>query len=142
MPVGVTVSGSAQPLGPDMQYDVYTPEEYLRVLEPDWRRETLLSLRQLITSNAPELNESVRYKMLSFDDDRGSVFALNAQKGYVSLYVGNAEKVDASGELLRGLDCGKGCIRFKKSLKVTDTKIDAFIARAIAMHREGGDIEC
>lgn len=125
-----------------MQYDVSTPDEYLSILEQDWRRDTLLSLRELIQRNAPELKEAIKYKMLSYEDDRGPVFALNAQKGYVSFYVGNAEKVDPAGELLGGLDCGKGCIRFKKSVKVTETRIDEFISRAAALRREGGDIEC
>ena len=125
-----------------MQYDVSTPEEYLQALEQDWRRDTLLALRGLIMAKAPELKEQIKYKMLSYDDDRGPVLALNAQKGYVSFYVGNAEKVDPTGELLRGLDCGKGCIRFKKSTKVADTAIDEFIARAAAMRRSGGDIDC
>ncbi len=80
--------------------------------------------------------------MLSYDDDRGPVFALNAQKGYVSFYVGNAEKVDPTGEHLDGLDHGKGCIRFKKTVKVTETRIDAFIARAASMRRNSGDIDC
>lgn len=125
-----------------MQYDVSTPDEYLSILEQDWRRDTLLSLREIIQRNAPELKEAIKYKMLSYEDDRGPVFALNAQKGYVSFYVGNAEKVDPAGELLGGLDCGKGCIRFKKSVKVTETRIDEFISRAAALRREGGDIEC
>ena len=125
-----------------MQYDVQTPEEYLRVLEHDWRRDTLLALRELIRQNAPELRETIAYKMLAYEDERGAVFALNAQKGYVSFYVGNADKVDPSGELLGNLDCGKGCIRFKKSVKVTDTAIGTFISRAAAIRRQGGDIDC
>jgi uncharacterized protein YdhG (YjbR/CyaY superfamily) len=125
-----------------MQYDVRTPEEYLRVLEQDWRRDTLLALRELIQQNAPELKETIEYKMLCYEDERGAVFALNAQRGDVSLYVGNADKVDPSGELLGNLDRGKGCIRFKKSVKVPDTTIGAFISRAAAMRRQGGDIDC
>lgn len=125
-----------------MQYDVSTPDEYLAVLEPDWRRDTLVSLRALVRKNAPELTESIRYKMLSYDDARGSVFALNAQKGYVSFYVGNAGKVDPAGELLGALGRGKGCIRFTKSVQVANTGIDAFIARAAAMRRAGGDVDC
>ena len=125
-----------------MQYDVSTPNEYLSVLEQDWRRDTLLVLRELIQRIAPELQETIKYKMLSYEDDRGPVFALNAQKGYVSFYVGNAEKVDPAGELLSGLDRGKGCIRFRKSVKVEETRIDGFISRAAAMRRDGGDIDC
>jgi hypothetical protein len=125
-----------------MQYDVSTPDEYLAVLEPDWRRDTLVSLRALVQEHAPELTESIRYKMLSYDDARGAVFALNAQKGYVSFYVGSAAKVDPGGALLGGLDCGKGCIRFTKSVKVAETGIGAFIARAAGMRRAGGDVDC
>jgi hypothetical protein len=125
-----------------MQYDVSTPDEYLKALEQDWRRDTLLRLRDLIQSSAPGWEETIRYKMLSYDDERGAVFALNAQKGYVSFYVGNAEKVDPSSELLRGLNCGKGCIRFKKSVKVADTRIHEFIAQAVAMRQQGDDFDC
>lgn len=125
-----------------MQYDVSTPDEYMKALGDDWRRATLTSLRQLIKEKAPALRESIRYKMLSYEDDRGQVFALNAQKGYVSFYVGDADKVDPTGEVLAGLDRGKGCIRFKKSAKVAETRIDEFIARAAALRGRGGDIEC
>jgi len=125
-----------------MQYDVSTAAEYLSALEDDWRRDTLMALRELIEREAPELRESIRYKMLSYDDDRGPVFGLNAQKGYVSFYVGDAAKVDPAGELLAGLDHGKGCIRFRKSVQVAETRIDTFISRAAAVRRQGGDVEC
>lgn len=118
-----------------MPYAVGTPDEYLNALEADWRRDTLYALRHLILQHAPELRETIRYKMLSYDDDRGPVFGLNAQKGYVSLYVGNAANVDPTGMLLGGLNRGKGCIRFTKSVNVAVTRIDEFIARAAAGHR-------
>jgi hypothetical protein len=34
--------------------------------------------------------------MLSYSDQRGIVFGLNAQKHYVSLYVGDAKKIDTN----------------------------------------------
>lgn len=125
-----------------MQYEVETPEQYLEALEPDWRRDTLLSLRELIRSHAPELVEGIAYKMLAFTDKSGEGFALNAQKHYVSLYVGNARKIDPDGSLLAGLDVGKGCIRFKKTQPVSSTRIDAFIARAVELSRQGVDLSC
>ncbi|MDH5271002.1 MAG: DUF1801 domain-containing protein [Candidatus Krumholzibacteria bacterium] len=125
-----------------MQYDVKTPEEYMKAIDDDWRRETLMDLRQVIKNEAPELSEAIRYKMLSYEDARGQVFALNAQKGYVSFYVGDAEKVDPSGQLLAGLDRGKGCIRFRQSNRVADTKIDEFISMAVQLRRDGKDIGC
>lgn len=86
----------------DTQYDASTPDEYLIAIENDWRRDTILALRDLIREHAPEFNEGIAYKMLSYKDDRGSVFGLNAQKGYVSFYVGDIGKVDPTGELLQG----------------------------------------
>ena len=69
-------------------------------------------------------------------------FHLNAQRAYVSLYVGNASKIDPNGELLEGLNVGKGCIRFYKANDVAKTRIDEFIARAFEMWRAGEDIDC
>ena len=125
-----------------MQYDVQTPEEYLQALNHDWRRETLLELRSIIKSCAPDLTEGISYGMLSYRDERGLVFGLNAQKNYVSLYVGNARKVDPDGSLLQGLSVGKGCIRFTKSKAVSETRIREFIERAVDMWRRGEDIDC
>lgn len=70
------------------------------------------------------------------------VFGLNAQKQYVSFYVGDADKIDASGLLLEGLERGKGCIRFKKKVVVAETKIAKFIARTVELRRSGADVGC
>ncbi len=125
-----------------MQYDAETPEEYLRDLDDDWRREKLLELRQILFAAAPHLIEGINYKMLSYSDERGTVFHLNAQKHYVSLYVGNAQRIDPGGDLLDGLNIGKGCIRFSKSVDVSATRIDEFVGRAIALRQQGEDIDC
>lgn len=125
-----------------MQYDVRTPLEYLESLDDDWRREKLQELRSLINSHGTDLAEGIDYKMLSYRDERGIIFGLNAQKHYVSLYVGNASKVDPDGSLLRGINVGKGCIRFTKTTSISATRIEEFIERAIHMRKLGEDIEC
>lgn len=125
-----------------MLYDASTPEEYMGQLEDDWRRETLGQLRGVIKRQAPELEEGINYKMLGYRDERGFVFHLNAQKNYVSLYVGDAEKIDPQRELLKGLNLGKGCIRFTKSVVVAETRIDEFVARAVSLWRDGADLGC
>lgn len=125
-----------------MQYDVKTPEEYLGMLEDDWRREKLLQLREIIVEYGPDLIEGIDYKMLSYRDERGIVLALNAQKHYVALYVGDAKKIDPDGSLLAGLNVGKGCIRFTKTKDVSQTGIREFIARAIMLWKSGADIDC
>lgn len=100
-----------------MQYEAKSPLEYLAMLENDWRREKLEKLREIIKSKAPNFAEDISYKMLSYSDSRGPLFYLNVQKNYVSLYVGDAKKVDPEGIMLAGVDVGKGCIRFKNQCR-------------------------
>lgn len=125
-----------------MQYDAESPTQYLDRLEEDWRKEKLMNIREMILSTDPELKEEIEYKMLAFGNGDSNLFHLNAQKAYVSLYVGNISKIDESGELLDGLNTGKGCIRFSKSVEPSETKIDAFIERAVRIWKEGGDTSC
>lgn len=125
-----------------MQYDVDTPNEYLEVLEEDWRKEKLLRIREMLLKHAPELNESIRYKMLSYGvlETDDYLFALNAQKHYVSLYVGDILKVDPSGDMLIDFNFGKGCIRVRKTIDIEETQLEAFIVKSVELWREGKDI--
>ena len=125
-----------------MQYNVKTPEEYLEALESDWRKEKLESLRKLIKSAAPDILECINYKMLGYKYGEEFVFHLNAQKNYVSFYVGDSNKVDEDGSLLKGLNLGKGCIRFTKSIDISNTRMDEFIQKAINLYKQGIDIDC
>ena len=80
--------------------------------------------------------------MLSYSDSAGVLFQLNAQKIYVSFYVGDTKKVDPEGILLEGLNHGKGCIRFKKSIDIAETRIDEFIEKVLKLRAEGKDLSC
>ena len=125
-----------------MLHDASTPQQYLSNLPDDWRKYTLMQLRALVLRQGPDLEESVHYKMLGYGAQDRFVFHLNAQKGYVSLYVGDIHKIDPTGEPVSGLDVGKGCIRFKKTTSIPETSIDALIDRAVARWREGHDDGC
>lgn len=125
-----------------MQYDVQTPQEYLETLGSDWRKDKVEELRSILMSYAPELTEGIDYKMLSYRDANDIVFGLNAQKHYVSFYVGDISKIDPDGSLLAGLNVGKGCIRINKTKVISQTSIKEFIERAVDMWRRGEDIDC
>lgn len=125
-----------------MQSTATTPRKYLAELENDWRRETLMALRDLVKQEAPEAVEGVGYGMLSYTVAGKTLFSLHAQKNYVSVYVGDIRKIDRDGTMLAGLDLGKGCIRFKKSVTVGETGVHAFIGEASRMAREGLDTDC
>ncbi|WP_436515365.1 DUF1801 domain-containing protein [Ekhidna sp. To15] len=124
-----------------MQYEASTPVEYLELLEEDWRKGTLMELRAILLAQ-PDIVEGIKYKMLSYADEKGVMFQLNAQKNYVALYVGNASKVDPSGKLLEGIDHGKGCLRFKKSTNPSETQIEGFVKKALDMWKKGEDFDC
>ncbi|MEM8652542.1 MAG: DUF1801 domain-containing protein [Pseudomonadota bacterium] len=119
-----------------------SPSEYLDQLEDDWRRSKLLSIREMIRKKAPQLDEKIHYKMLGYGVDDNYAFHLNVQRAYVSLYVGNISKIDPSGELLSGMNIGKGCIRFAKSTEITEMRIGAFITRGYEMWKSGDYIDC
>lgn len=125
-----------------MQYDAKTPAEFVKMLEQDWRKEKLLEIRKLIKKHGPELKESIKYGALSYAHSLGGGFGLTAQKNSVNFYVGTASKIDPDGKLLAGLDVGKGCIRFKKTKAIADTRIEEFIEKAMSMLRKGEDFGC
>jgi uncharacterized protein YdhG (YjbR/CyaY superfamily) len=119
-----------------MQYEVKTPAEYMSALEADWRRDKVEEIRKIVKEKAPDIVEGINYKMLSYGDGEDQiVFHLNAQKNYVSFYVGDTAKIDPTGELLDGINCGKGCLRFKKTLAISDTKLDQFIEKTYLLKK-------
>jgi len=111
-------------------------------LDDDWRKDKVVELRQMILSKDENIVEGINYKMLCYRDLKGIFFHLNAQRNYVSLYLGDASKVDKSGDLLEGIDAGKGCLRFMKSTNISDTRLDEFISKTIDMWKKGEDIYC
>ncbi len=127
-----------------MQYDAKTPNEYLELLEKDWRKDTLLEIREIIFKHAPKIGENIRYKMLNYGDIEADnyVFALNAQKHYVSLYVGSIDKIDSENKLLADFNLGKGCIRFKKTNVLEDTHLEEFIQKTLDLWRADEDVQC
>ena len=125
-----------------MQYDVTAPEMYLDALDGDWRKETLELLRAIILQKNSKIQESISYKMLAYGDETNTIFRLNAQKNYVSLYVSDITMIDPSGELYQNLNIGKGCIRFSKSTKIADTYINDFIEKTIKMWLAGESVNC
>ncbi len=127
-----------------MEYNVNTPAEYINAVrnDNDWRLEKLESLRALIKSKAPEIVEDINGNVLRYSDNERVLCYLHAQKNHVGLYVGDVKTIDADGKLLNGIDVGKGCIRFKKSVVIADTRIDEFVEQAVALWKTGVDFSC
>ena len=125
-----------------MQYEAKTPGEYLEKLESDWKKDKLEQVREMIKKQGPHLNEAIEYKMLSSGDNEKSIFHLNAQRAYVSLYVGNIDKVENAQELLKDFDRGKGCIRIKKKVNISESGLEEFIKQTVELWEKGGNTDC
>lgn len=125
-----------------MLYNAKTPEEYLKMLDSDWRKDKVLELRAMILATDTKITEGISYKMLEFSYDNSPVFNLNAQSAYVSLYVGNISKVPNYKALLAPFNIGKGCIRIRKTLNIKETHLNQFIKHAVDMVKVGKDIGC
>lgn len=95
-----------------MQRNVNSPAEYLAEVPPE-QLPLIKHIRQLIKESAPDLQESIRYGMLAYED-HGGLFALAAQKHYVSLYVLATQAIEDMSTELKSINHGKGCLRFKR----------------------------
>ena len=127
-----------------MKYQAETPEEYLSAVgkENDWRSGHLERLCTLIKLTAPEVMEDVSSNVLRYSADGRVLCHVNAQKNHVGLYVGDVASIDIDGKLLKGVDVGKGCIRFKKSDDILNSGIVAFVEKLVALWRDGAEFEC
>lgn len=125
-----------------MQHNAETAAEYLDQLADDWKKEKLTTIRSMILDYGRGVSEDMQYKMLSYGDGERTVFHLNAQKNYVSLYTGSIDKIVGGRVLLAGYDLGKGCIRIKKNTDIHTGKLKQFIHRAMDTWQAGGDVAC
>ena len=95
-------------------YDADSPQAYLAALDDDWRKEKLLAIREFLLS-LDQVTEGMEYKMLRYRRGDDPVALMNAQKGYVSLYMDDLSVLDPDGTLLKGYNCGKSCLRLRKT---------------------------
>ena len=125
-----------------MQYAAKTPKEYLKELENDWRKLKLEEIRSIILHHGSALQEGIEYKILAYGSAEKNIFHLNVQWAYVSLYVGNIDKVENAQELLKDFDHGKGCIRIKKTIDLSKSGLEAFIKKTIEMWSRSENTDC
>ncbi|MEJ0041671.1 MAG: DUF1801 domain-containing protein [Rhizomicrobium sp.] len=81
------------------------------------RRPALAKFRRLARQALPDCDEVIDYGMPVYQTDGAMVTAFANQKGYIAFYAGQAA-IAAHKEALAGVDCGKGCIRYKNIAKI------------------------
>ncbi|MBS1517631.1 MAG: DUF1801 domain-containing protein [Bacteroidetes bacterium] len=89
-----------------------TVTEFLQKIDPD-RKKELTKLRKIIKKTIPQVKETMKYGMPTYEYNGKVILAFNSQKNYMAFYA-DTKSVAKNKDLLKGLNCGKGCIRFKK----------------------------
>jgi uncharacterized protein YdhG (YjbR/CyaY superfamily) len=98
------------------------------------RRGSLEAVRSLILETVPEAEESMRYKMPTYDAAGDFLAALASQKHYMSLYV-NTQAMAAHRSELGHLNCGKSCIRFRELDELPLDVVRAILAETYQKNR-------
>ena len=102
-----------------MKSSATTVPEYLAELPAD-RQAALKKVRSVIRKVIPQAKETMQHGMAAYELN-GLLCGLASQKNHMALYVCEPEIVDAHRAALGKLNCGKGCIRFRK---VDDLPLD------------------
>jgi uncharacterized protein YdhG (YjbR/CyaY superfamily) len=81
---------------------------------PADRRAILEPLVETVRRVAPPAAESPEFRMPTWKLGEEIVCALNSQRNYVSFYISDQTQAECAA-LLKGRDCGKVCIRFRRA---------------------------
>jgi uncharacterized protein YdhG (YjbR/CyaY superfamily) len=99
----------------------------------DTRRPYLTKFRKLAREILAECDEDMDYGMPVYKKNGELVTAFANQKGYIAFYAGHRAIADHKAAL-KGIDCGKGCIRYKNLEKI-DFEVVRLLFESIAKHR-------
>lgn len=118
-----------------MQSTATTVDDYLAEV-PVERQEILRQVRALVRKELPELIESMTYGMAAYtrpvEKDAEVAFASQAQ--YISLYF-PVSVVTAKRHLLKGLNCGKCCVRYSSVKKVDLDVVQELLQESATQYR-------
>ena len=98
-----------------VQSKALTVDAYLEEAD-ETRRPALEKIRAIAREVLSDWSEGMAYGMAYYrKGESGSAFA--NQKGYIAFYAGRGA-IEAYADRLKGIDCGKGCIRYKNIAKI------------------------
>ena len=120
-----------------MQSKAANISEYLEELPPD-RRADLTELRALIHRVSPESVEAMQYGLPAF----GDLCAFASQKNYMALYVCEGDIVKTHLAQLGKVDCGKGCIRFKRLSDLNLKSVESILREILELRKQGIGPSC
>ena len=105
-------------------------DKYIEGLNPG-RKEVLEQLRALVFKTVPDVEESMKYNMPTYDYAGEGLCAFASQKNYISLYM-DVDTVAQHSDELSHLNVGKSCIRFTKIEKLPLDTIEQILKETAA----------
>ena len=96
-----------------MQSEAKDVTAYIREAPQD-RRECLARLREFCLEILKGYEEGMDYGLPCYKKDGVAEVSFGSQKNYISLYILKEAVLSANRGLLKGLNVGKGCIRYSK----------------------------
>lgn len=118
-----------------MQSEAKSVAQYLAALPVD-RKAALGKLRALIKQVAPEAQETMAYRMPTYEL-HGLFCAFASQKNYLALYLCEPKVVAAYRRSLGKLDCGKSCLRFRRLAELPLEVIQRMLEEIRALRLNG-----
>ena len=98
------------------------------------RRPALKKLRALFVEVLSGCEEGMDYGMATYKRGAELVTAFANQKGYIAFYAGQTA-INAHKKELAGIDCGKGCIRYKHPDRIDFTVVRSLLKSIAARHK-------
>lgn len=120
-----------------MQSKTTNIDAYLAELPSD-RSVALQELRQLIHRVSPGIAEAMQYGLPAF----GDLCAMASQKNYLCLYVCEGDLVKTHLAKLGKVDCGKGCIRFKRLSDLNLATVESLLRDILKLRAQGIGPSC
>lgn len=100
-----------------MKSEAKSVDEYLTTI-PEKRSNALQQLRTLCKGILVGYDESMAYKMPSYKKNKVVEVAFASQKQHICIYILKHNVMLANQDLLKGLNHGKGCIRYANPAKI------------------------
>jgi len=100
-----------------MKSEAKTVDDYITQI-PEKRVSAIKKLRKLCLKYLPDYDESMEYKMPSYKRNNQVEVAFASQKQHISVYILKHEVMLKNKERLKGLNRGKGCIRYSNPDKI------------------------
>ena len=116
-----------------MQSKAKTVAAYLKEADAA-RRPALTKLRKLFVEVLRGSREEMDYGMATYKQGSELVTAFANQKGYIAFYAGQTA-INAHKKELAGIDCGKGCIRYKKPDQIDFSVVKSLLENISARHK-------